>query len=83
MLTLAEAFDDPQARHHGMLVEFEHPNAGHVRSTGSPLRIDGEQARASLLPPTLGQHTRSLLGELGVDDATIEKMIEDGAAVEA
>ena len=81
VLTLAEAFDDPQARHHEMLVEFEHPKAGHVRTTGSPIRVDGEQARADLLPPTLGQHTRSLLGELGVDDATIEKMIEEGAAV--
>ena len=81
ILTLAEAFDDPQARHHGMLVEFEHPTAGHVRTTGSPLRLDGEQSRSDLLPPTLGQHTRSLLSELGLDEHTIDKMIEDGTAV--
>lgn len=81
VLTIAEAFDDPQARHHGMLVEFEHPKAGHVRTTGSPLRIDGGQARAQAIPPTLGQHTRAILSELGVDEATIEKMIEEGRAV--
>ena len=81
VLTIPEAFDDPQARHHGMLVEFEHPVAGHVRSTGSPLRLDGEQARSGSVPPTLGEHTRALLHEMGVDDDTIEKMIEEGRAI--
>jgi crotonobetainyl-CoA:carnitine CoA-transferase CaiB-like acyl-CoA transferase len=81
ILTISQAFDDPQARHHGMLVEFEHPVAGHVRTTGSPMRLEGDQARAALLPPTLGQHTRDLLAEMGVDAATIETMIEQGRAV--
>lgn len=81
VLTIPEAFDDPQARYHGMLVEIEHPTAGHVRTTGSPLRIDGSQARAEALPPTLGQHTREVLHEMGVDAATIETMIEEGRAV--
>jgi crotonobetainyl-CoA:carnitine CoA-transferase CaiB-like acyl-CoA transferase len=81
ILTIPQAFDDPQARHHGMLVEFEHPVAGHVRTTGSPMRLEGDQARAASLPPTLGQHTRDLLAEMGVDAATIETMIEQGRAV--
>jgi len=81
ILTIPEAFDDPQARHHGMLVEFDHPTAGHVRTTGSPLRIDGEQARSHSTPPTLGAHTRDILHEMGVDDGTIESMIEEGRAI--
>jgi crotonobetainyl-CoA:carnitine CoA-transferase CaiB-like acyl-CoA transferase len=81
VLTIPEAFDDPQARYHEMLVEFDHPVAGHVRATGSPLRLDGDQARSEAIPPTLGQNTRQILQELGVDDGTIEKMIEEGRAV--
>ncbi|HEX6300097.1 MAG TPA: CoA transferase [Acidimicrobiia bacterium] len=81
ILTIAEAFDDPQARHHDMLVEFEHPIAGHVRTTGSPVRLEGEQARAGSLPPTLGQHTREVLHEMGVDDDTIKAMISERRAV--
>jgi crotonobetainyl-CoA:carnitine CoA-transferase CaiB-like acyl-CoA transferase len=81
VLTIAEAFDDPQARHHEMLVEYDHPTAGHVRATGSPLRLDGDQARSEALPPTLGQNTRQILAEMGVDDGTIETMIEEGRAV--
>lgn len=81
VLTIAEAFDDPQARHHEMLVEFEHPVAGHVRTTGSPLRFEGRQARSDSMPPTLGQHTREILHEMGVDKNTIETMIEQGKAI--
>jgi len=81
VLTIAEAFDDPQARHNGMLVEFEHPVAGHVRTTGSPLRLDGVQARSGYLPPTLGQHTRDILHEMGVDRDTIASMIAEGRAI--
>lgn len=83
VLTLAEAFDDPQARHHEMLVEFDHPAAGHVRSTGSPIRLDGGQARSKEVPPVLGQHTRDVLREMGVDTNTVDKMIEEGTAVTA
>lgn len=81
VLTIPEAFDDPQARRHEMLVEFEHPTAGHVRTTGSPLRLDGEQTRSEMLPPLLGQHTRAVLREMGVDPVSIESMIEEGRAV--
>ena len=81
VLTLSEAFDDPQARHHGMLVEFEHPAAGHVRSTVSPIRLDGVTATSESLPPILGQHTKAILAEVGVDPDTISKMVEEGRAV--
>jgi formyl-CoA transferase/CoA:oxalate CoA-transferase len=81
VLTIAEAFDDPQARHNEMLVEFEHPAAGHVRTTGSPIRFDEGQTRSQSLPPTLGQHTRAILHEMGMDDDTIETMIDEGRAV--
>jgi crotonobetainyl-CoA:carnitine CoA-transferase CaiB-like acyl-CoA transferase len=80
VLTLAEAFDDPQARHHQMLVEFEHPAAGHVRTTGSPIRFDDHPTLANRLPPTLGQHTEAVLKETGVDETTVRKMIADGRA---
>ena len=81
VLSITEAFDDPQSRHHEMLVEFEHPTAGHVRTTGSPIRLDNHQVRAESLPPTLGQHTRAIMKELGVDSNSIDKMIEEGRAI--
>jgi crotonobetainyl-CoA:carnitine CoA-transferase CaiB-like acyl-CoA transferase len=81
VLTLLEALRDPQARHNQMTVEFHHPVAGTVKTTGSPIHVDGTQARAPSIPATLGQHTRSLLGELGLDPETIEQMVDSGTAV--
>jgi crotonobetainyl-CoA:carnitine CoA-transferase CaiB-like acyl-CoA transferase len=81
VLTLAEAFDDPQARHNEMLVELEHPVAGRIRLTGSPIRVDGAPARTDTPPATLGQHTILILQELGLDDGTIEQMVEAETAV--
>lgn len=81
VLNLTEALSDPQALHNEMIVEYNHPIAGKVRTTGSPIHIDGLPARADSMPATLGQHTRELLNEMGVDPATIEQMVEAGTAV--
>jgi len=81
VLTLTEALSDPQARHNEMIVEYPHPVAGDVKVTGSPIRFDGAPARAGAMPPTLGQHTRELLAEAGVDADTIEQMVEAGIAL--
>ncbi|HLF42052.1 MAG TPA: CoA transferase [Acidimicrobiia bacterium] len=81
VLTLAEAFADPQARHNEMLVGLDHPTAGRIQVTGSPIRIDGAPARNDTPPATLGQHTMPILRELGVDDSTIGQMVEAGTAV--
>jgi crotonobetainyl-CoA:carnitine CoA-transferase CaiB-like acyl-CoA transferase len=64
-----------------MLVEYDHPVAGRVRTTGSPIHLDGSPARGRSMPPPLGADTRALLAELGVDEGSIEEMIESGRAV--
>jgi CoA:oxalate CoA-transferase len=81
VLTLLDALDDPQARHNRMLIEFEHPTAGKVRVTGSPIRLDHQPALTAAVPPTLGQHTSAVLREAGVDPGTIAEMVAEGKAV--
>jgi crotonobetainyl-CoA:carnitine CoA-transferase CaiB-like acyl-CoA transferase len=81
VLTLTEALSDPQARHNQMIVEYQHPVAGEVKVTGSPIHLDGSPARAGDMPPTLGRHTRPILAEAGVDPETIEQMVEAGTAI--
>ncbi len=54
VLTLPEVWDDPQVRHNEMVYTYEHPAAGPVRGLGSPIRIDGRQARSQTPPPELG-----------------------------
>ncbi len=81
VLDIEAAFADLQAQHNEMSAYFEHPTAGTVRVTGSPIHLDQAAVLAELPPATLGQHTRPLLHELGVDDGTIDELIESGRAV--
>ena len=59
---IAEALADPQVLLRDMVVEMDHPVAGHYKTVGNPIK-SGEPDQFSP-PPTLGQDTESVLGEL-------------------
>ncbi len=81
VLDIESAFADPQAAHNGIAVEFDHPVAGTVRATGSPIHLDAEPARSKGTPPALGEHTRRVLAETGIDSGSVDKMVTEGKAV--
>jgi crotonobetainyl-CoA:carnitine CoA-transferase CaiB-like acyl-CoA transferase len=58
-------------------VTVDHPTIGALDLIGSPIRTDGMPAPTA--PPLLGQHSREVLSELGVDAAELEALIERGA----
>jgi crotonobetainyl-CoA:carnitine CoA-transferase CaiB-like acyl-CoA transferase len=75
--TLDEAFDDPQLRHRGMVVEME-TAAGPTRFFGPPIKFTDTPAAVRTPPPGLGAHTDEVLRSLGFDDAAIAEMRRDG-----
>lgn len=60
---LAQVFDHPQVRSRGMRIDLPHPLAGSVPQVASPIKMSRTPARYESAPPTLGQHTREVLGE--------------------
>jgi crotonobetainyl-CoA:carnitine CoA-transferase CaiB-like acyl-CoA transferase len=53
-------------------VEVEHPSAGTLNLIASPIRLDDAPSEPPQAPPLLGQHTREILAEAGLDaDALI------------
>ena len=62
---IAEAFASPEAVALGMSVEQEHPAFGLIRQVGLPFQLDVTPASIRTSPPTLGQDTDAILGELG------------------
>jgi crotonobetainyl-CoA:carnitine CoA-transferase CaiB-like acyl-CoA transferase len=67
---LAEFMKDPAVLHHDLVHEYDHPEAGRLRLMGQPL-VFHDTARDPGPPPTLGQHTDDVLGELGYDPGAI------------
>ncbi len=75
VLSVAQAIDHPQIAARGSVLSHEHPTAGTVRTVATPVRFDGRAPAPMTGPPTLGQHTREVLGtRLGLDDAALDEL---------
>jgi formyl-CoA transferase len=73
-----QVFDDPQVRHRQMAVQVEHPQAGLMTITGTPLHLSKTPGSVRLPAPLLGQHTDAILQRLGYDAATIAMYHAEG-----
>jgi crotonobetainyl-CoA:carnitine CoA-transferase CaiB-like acyl-CoA transferase len=70
-----EALADAQLDARAMIATVHHPSAGAVRLVDTPIKLSGPAARRPPgPPPTLGQHTETVLGELGVAADTIRDL---------
>ncbi len=76
---LSDIFGDPQVRHREMMQEIDHPRAGRIKQTGVPIKLSATPGRIASPPPVLGQHTESILKELGYDVSGIASLRSRGA----
>lgn len=75
---LKEVLDHPHTAASGMILEYDHPYAGPLKSVGLPITLDGERPGAGTPPPLHGQHTQMVLDELGYSAAQIDEMKSAG-----
>ncbi|WP_399881648.1 CaiB/BaiF CoA transferase family protein [Streptomyces sp. BBFR51] len=73
---------DPQIRHNGTFVTYDHPTEGRVTTPGFPYRFSATPPRVDRGAPLTGQHTREILAEAGLDDGEIEELLASGAVAE-
>lgn len=71
--TLGELSNHPHTEASGMVL-----HDGSFQTVASPLRVDGNRLALRLRPPTLGEHSRVVLAELGYDTEKIDALIADG-----
>jgi crotonobetainyl-CoA:carnitine CoA-transferase CaiB-like acyl-CoA transferase len=73
LYNMKEVLEDPQVLHLGITEEVEHPKAGKAKFVTGPVRFNGLTVEKSGPPPLPGEHTGSILAELGYSSADIEK----------
>jgi crotonobetainyl-CoA:carnitine CoA-transferase CaiB-like acyl-CoA transferase len=73
-----EVVADPQVLARGMLIEQEHPVLGKVKLPNLPFHFSGCDTTITTPAPLMGQHNRSIAGDLGYSAAEIDQMFADG-----
>ncbi|MGE4239394.1 CaiB/BaiF CoA transferase family protein [Ramlibacter sp.] len=72
---------DPHLAALDMFPLVEHPSEGQVRLIGFPIEFTQTPMRLNRLPPTLGQHSREVLAELGYDGDAMDRLQAGGTLV--
>jgi crotonobetainyl-CoA:carnitine CoA-transferase CaiB-like acyl-CoA transferase len=73
--SIAQALSDPQVVARGLRIDLPHQLAPAVPLVGNPIRMSGTPPAYAGAPPTLGQHTEEVLGELaGLGAADIARL---------
>ncbi|HEX9635892.1 MAG TPA: CoA transferase [Acidobacteriota bacterium] len=76
---LAQVFGDPQVAAREMVCPMEHPRAGHLRTTGVPVKLSATPGAVSQAPPELGQHNHEIYsGLLGLEAAELAELAGRG-----
>ena len=63
---VAEVLSDPHVRARGLVGSFDYPGVGEFKALGLPYKFLGWDNPEIGRPPTLGEHTRKILEELGL-----------------
>ncbi len=72
-----QMFADPQVQHRGLVQYADDPELGDVAHIRTPIKI-GEAIRVRTVAPKLGQHNAEIFGRLGVSEADLTALCEQG-----
>ena len=74
----SQILDDPHIRARNMVIEYDHPKIGRMKSIGIPVKSSGKLTEVRRAAPWLGQHSDEIARELQLSDGNIAALFADG-----
>lgn len=75
----ADLVQDPQIKHNGTFIEYEHPTEGRIKTPGFPIHFSATPSTVRRGAPLAGEHSIEVLREFGFSEARIEDLVARGA----
>ncbi|SAK92912.1 formyl-CoA transferase [Caballeronia catudaia] len=76
--TYEDVMENPALQHMGLIATMETEDGRTFRVPGFPVNSRESQATPHRPPPSLGQHTAEILGELGYTAIEVERLMNEG-----
>jgi len=76
--SISDMHEDAQTLARDMVIEVDHPVAGKLQTLGAPVKFHGTPGGVQCAAPTLGQHTKEVLLEIGYKTSDINEFINAG-----
>ncbi|MDG0866340.1 CaiB/BaiF CoA transferase family protein [Candidatus Lucifugimonas marina] len=76
--SMDQVFADPQVQHLEMSVDVDHPRLGTFGVVNQAIKMSRTPSEVRTATPDQGEHTDSVLRELGYDESTIKRFHENG-----
>jgi crotonobetainyl-CoA:carnitine CoA-transferase CaiB-like acyl-CoA transferase len=76
--TYEQILADPHIKARNMVVEYDHPVIGRMKSIGIPIKHTGELIAIRHAAPWLGQHSDESVRSLGYSEKEIDTLFAEG-----
>ncbi|GGD06054.1 CaiB/BaiF CoA transferase family protein [Hyunsoonleella pacifica] len=71
-----EMVEDPQIKHNDMILEYEHPKVGTIKTTGFPVKFSDTPQKIEKPAPLLNQHAEEILKQYcGYSDMEVQSFL--------
>lgn len=77
--TIADMLAHPHMAARGMVMDYDHPRLGPLKTMAQPIQFDGKARRVAAPPPMLGEHTDQVLAGYGFVPEEIAALRAAGA----
>jgi crotonobetainyl-CoA:carnitine CoA-transferase CaiB-like acyl-CoA transferase len=82
LATVAEVEQNPQVQLRKLVEDWDYPGKGKIKFVKTPIMIDGQLPETRMMAPQLGEHTTSILAEIGYSQEEIQALLDKGIAVQ-